>query len=146
MVFGFSRKSWLRLAGDGAWAAFGQIASIVGGVLGIRILTELASPAVFGESALWLGALALARNFFVVPLSMFQVRYYSIYRQDEKLVAFQHHLCRLLDRGMCWILGIGLCIYLGRVAWTGDSLRPGLLAVLLLMNVVDGRRTIFQNQ
>lgn len=144
-MFGFSGKSWARLFRDGSWVLAGQVLTVVAGLVGVRVLTELASPAVFGETALWLGVVTLARNFFVIPVSMFQVRYHPEYKQRGRLDHFLDRTAVFTNRGSIATTAAGTVAYFGWVLVTGESIRPTLLIALLVMSRTDAYRTYYQN-
>ncbi|WP_446810108.1 lipopolysaccharide biosynthesis protein [Methylomonas sp. 2BW1-5-20] len=56
-----------KLCGDAFWALFGQAASALALLLGTRLLTELVSPAVYGQVALLNGFVALGVAVFSYP-------------------------------------------------------------------------------
>ncbi len=56
-----------RLLGDEFWAFSGQILSVLAMLVGMRVLTELVSPAVFGQVALLNGFVALGVGVFSYP-------------------------------------------------------------------------------
>ncbi|MEI8573738.1 lipopolysaccharide biosynthesis protein [Methylomonas sp. LW13] len=64
-MFGALKQS--KLFGDAFWALFGQAASALALLLGMRLLTELVSPAVYGQVALLNGFVALGVAVFSYP-------------------------------------------------------------------------------
>ena len=66
-----------RLATEGAWIVFGQVASIVGALAGVRLLTELLDPSAYGELGLGMTAGALINQLILGPLSNGATRFYS---------------------------------------------------------------------
>ncbi|MCQ8119520.1 lipopolysaccharide biosynthesis protein [Methylomonas rosea] len=63
----FSALKNSKLCGDAFWALFGQAASALALLLGTRLLTELVSPAVYGQVALLNGFVALGVAVFSYP-------------------------------------------------------------------------------
>jgi len=63
----FSALKNSKLFGDAFWALFGQAASALALLLGTRLLTELVSPAVYGQVALLNGFVALGVAVFSYP-------------------------------------------------------------------------------
>jgi O-antigen/teichoic acid export membrane protein len=144
-MLGFSRASWVRFGREGAWVLAGQVGTAVAGLVGVRVLTELAPPAVFGEASLWFGALVLARNFFLVPVSMFQVRYHPDYVRRGQAGAFTRLVRRLAARSTAvFILG-GALVYLGWIWATGTPPRPALLTALACAAGLDTAKSVRQN-
>lgn len=56
-----------RIFGDASWALFGQVGSGLVLLLGTRIITEMVSPAVYGQVALLTGIVALGVGIFAYP-------------------------------------------------------------------------------
>ena len=50
----FNRDRVLRLFKEGTWIAIGQLVSIVGSIVLVRVITEYLEPARYGELALGL--------------------------------------------------------------------------------------------
>jgi O-antigen/teichoic acid export membrane protein len=144
-MLGFSRTSWARFGREGAWVLAGQVGTAAAGLVGVRVLTELAPPAVFGEASLWLGALVLARSFFFVPVSMFQVRFYPDYLRRGQAGTFTRLVRRLAARSTTvFILG-GALVYLAWIWATGTPPRPALLIALACAAGLDTAKSVRQN-
>lgn len=56
-----------RILGDSCWALAGQVGSGIVLLLGTRFITELVSPAVYGQVALMVGLVAIAVSVFAYP-------------------------------------------------------------------------------
>ncbi len=67
------------LLSDGAWLTGLQGLAVLGQLAGIRLLTEIVPPAVFGEFSLWLGIVALAAAGLANPTMQAMLRYYPEY-------------------------------------------------------------------
>jgi O-antigen/teichoic acid export membrane protein len=67
------------LLSDGAWLTGLQGLAVLGQLAGIRLLTEIVPPAVFGEFTLWLGIVALAAAALANPTMQAVLRYYPEY-------------------------------------------------------------------
>ncbi len=65
-----------RILGDGAWVAVGQIAAALGALAGVRLLTELLEPDVYGLVALLLGIAALGQGLAVTPFMQAVLRFH----------------------------------------------------------------------
>ena len=64
---------------DGVWLTGLQGLAVLGQLAGIRLLTEILPPAVFGEFSLWLGIVALAAAGLANPTMQAMLRYYPEY-------------------------------------------------------------------
>lgn len=65
-----------RVATETAWIFAGQAASAIATLVGLRIITEMVPPAVYGAVALALGVVALAHGLAVGPLMQAVLRFY----------------------------------------------------------------------
>ena len=66
-----------KLLGEGVWVATGQFLVALATLLGVRLLTEVISPAVYGSVALIIGLAALGQNLFSSPLLNAAYRFYA---------------------------------------------------------------------
>jgi O-antigen/teichoic acid export membrane protein len=94
----FSTDRIRRLAGEGAWIVFGQVATVVGSLAGVRVLTELLDPSAYGELGLGMTAGALINQVILGPLSNGATRFYppAIEQSDVNgyLAGVRHLLLR----------------------------------------------------
>jgi O-antigen/teichoic acid export membrane protein len=120
----------------------GQVAVALVGLIGVRLLTELAPREIFGEASLLLGIQALCKNIFTTPLSNGQTRFHSGYLQRGHAHWFTRQLARYT-----WIgSGIGILFYIpGFIIWRtlrGGEIRLVLLFALVLMSLIDVPKTL----
>jgi len=66
-----------RLIKEGFWIVFGQILLVFGSLLGVRMLTELLTPAAYGELALGMTIATLVNQTMLGPLSGGLTRFYA---------------------------------------------------------------------
>ncbi len=129
-----------RLAREGAWVAGGQIASALGVLVGIRLLTEILSPAVFGNVSLLLGIAALASGLCTAPLMQAILRFYSASAD----VGHANKLRKIALRTLMFVcLTMGCLIAVGWLVWRaffGGWVWMGILLAAMLF--VDGRRSL----
>lgn len=69
-------RRYRRIAGETAWVFAGQGASAVATLVGLRLVTEMVPPAVYGAVALALGVVTLAHGVAVGPLMQAVLRFY----------------------------------------------------------------------
>ncbi|GAB4174000.1 MAG: hypothetical protein Fur0039_15750 [Rhodocyclaceae bacterium] len=65
-----------RIAAEAAWVLAGQSAAALATLVGLRVITELVSPAVYGAVVLALGVVALAHGLAAGPLMQAVLRFY----------------------------------------------------------------------
>ena len=71
------RERIRRLSKEGFWIVLGQAAAVLGSLAGVRLLTELLAPAVYGELALGLTVAALVNQIVLGPLANGITRFYA---------------------------------------------------------------------
>ncbi|MCK6395844.1 lipopolysaccharide biosynthesis protein [Zoogloea sp.] len=123
---------------DGAWIAALQGLSAVGQLLGMRLLTEVVPPSVFGEVSLWVGAIALVSAAMANPTMQALLRFYPEFHENGKgRIVKDVVISQLLRLG-----GFALPV-LGLVALyfflKGDASASDLL-ILFLLAIVDVAR------
>jgi len=69
---------------DGGWIASMQVLAALGQLVGIRLLTDILPPSVFGEISLWLGGITLVVVGIANPTMQAMVRYYPEYRLRDR--------------------------------------------------------------
>jgi len=119
-----------RALREGAWVFAGQAAVALFGLVGVRVLTELAPERVFGEASLVLGILTLGRNVFVAPFSNAQIKLHPELARQGRGSWFTRQITRYTWLSVALFLALGLPGYL-LWRWMVTDLRPVLLAVLL---------------
>lgn len=72
-----------RLAKEGGWVLFGQISSVLGLILSIKILTQYLSPSIYGDVAIGLTIATLINQLVFGPISAGVLRLYSEAHQQD---------------------------------------------------------------
>ena len=85
-----------RLVREGGWVASGQGVAVVAKIVGLRLITDLVSPQVFGEVVLLLGLAALGTNMFCVPVLSALVRFFPDAARGRRVAAMRFLLRDLL--------------------------------------------------
>lgn len=123
---------------DGAWIAALQGLSAVGQLLGMRLLTEVVSPSVFGEVSLWVGAIALVSAAMANPTMQALLRFYpEFHEKREGLLVKSAVRAQLVKLGK--IALPVLAVALVYAFSTGNASIPDLV-ILLALVVVDVAR------
>lgn len=138
-----SRK---RLVGETAWVFAGQLASTLGTLAGLRLITEVVPPSVYGSVVLAMGIVALAHGFAVGPLMQAVLRFYPEFAGGPGEAVLRRTVVGALRRPVVWLSAI-LLLALG--TWShqvhhGFALGP-LSAVLFLVEVVRSVEVTFLN-
>jgi O-antigen/teichoic acid export membrane protein len=119
-----------RFFSDAAWIVAGQIATALATVLGIRLLTELVSPTIFGSVSLVLGAAALALNVGCVPLNQAALYFYPSMESRNAVGLLREAQVRALGAASLAML---LVVALGGALFVGFGFSTPTLVVLLAL-------------
>src|SRR5207247_7755858 len=103
---GISRARAKRLAKEFFWVGAGQVAAIVGGLAGIRLLTQALSPASYGELALGMTAASLTQQVVVGPAAGAILRFFAPATEAKQLGDYLKASRRLLAEGTLLLVAI----------------------------------------
>jgi len=121
-----------RLGSEFIWIAIGQSIAVLGGIVGIRILTSMLSPERYGELALGMTLATLQQQLIMGPICGACGRYFAPARENGQLVAYLRAVKQLLMGATVLIIGVATLISLGLWAFNYEKwLRLVLLACLL---------------
>ncbi len=91
----FRSERFRRLSKEGIWIVFGQAAAVVGTLVGVRLLTELLSPAAYGELALGMTAATLINQTLFGPLVSGAIRFYASAADQDDISGYLKGVLRL---------------------------------------------------
>lgn len=133
-----------RLSKEGFWIVLGQVLAIAGALFGIRIITELLSPAVYGELALGMTVALLANQLVFGPLVNGVARFYSTAVEKGKLPGYVSAVRRLLLSAALLILLVSILTavvlyFAGAVKWVS------LVVVAAIFSVLAGYSSAFSS-
>lgn len=136
-----------RLLSDAVWTAAGQIATAIGMILGIRVLTELVSPETFGTASLCLGAATLAMNVGCTPLTQAAIHFYPTMASGSAVGSMRdsvrHSLARIGVWGLPFV--VVTMIIVGVMFGAEAALTVGLVAALLVCDCLRSVELTFLN-
>ena len=125
-----------------SWAAFGQISSAIGLVVGIRLLTEFVPPVVYGNVAILLGFGSFCYAVFHAPLFQASIRFFPDAQKRGQAGLLRATVFQLADKALfplafMFVVG-GICYGLstGTPWWFGL-----LLAAILIVDVYKNLET-----
>ena len=76
------------IKGEIAWVMVGQVSALAGGLVGVRLLTELLDPVVYGELALGVTVAVLVNQTVLGPLGNGALRFYAPAVERNELSGF----------------------------------------------------------
>ena len=135
-----------RLLSEGIWVIAGQLFSALGTFLGLRLLTDMVSPQVFGEVVLFSGVVLLANGMAASPLMQGVLRYYPQAVATHSIKALRNIVNRYLAKLTLFTsvaCVLGLAVY-GSFASVNHWL-SGLMIVLLILDVIRQRELTLLN-
>lgn len=145
-AFGFSAQSWRRAGSEASWVVAGQVMTAIAGLVGVRVLTELATTQIMGKVSLLLGIFAIVRNVFVAPIGNVQIRFHPENAAAGRVVWFTGEIRRLTFAGA---FAMTLVLLAAISVW--KLLDPAVPAGVLMVLAVaysgfDAARSVRMNQ
>gem|GEM_PF-308795 len=130
-----------RLSREFFWVGLGQAATVLGAVVGVRILTGILTPQAYGELALGMTVATLATQTVLGPLGNAAMRFFAPAREAGALQSYLAAVKRLLleASGTTGALAFVLILILGVTGqrkWVGLVLAATLFALLSGYNSV----------
>jgi O-antigen/teichoic acid export membrane protein len=126
-----------RLAKEGIWVIGGQMASVVGALVLVRVLTEYLEPAQYGQLALGLTVAGLVNQVVMGGVTAGIGRFYSIAAEKCDLPSYLRASQRLMGYATVAVAAIALGLMSG-LLWLGYSQWVGLAAAALVLSVLSG--------
>jgi O-antigen/teichoic acid export membrane protein len=126
-----------RLAKEGSWIVIGQIASVTGALVLVRVLTEYLDPAQYGQLALALTVATLINQVVLGGIAAGIGRFYSVAAEEHNLGGYVHDSGRLVGYATLAVVMVGLILMSGLLL-LGYSRLTGLVAAALLFAVLSG--------
>jgi len=121
-LYQFTSERFQRLGREFLWIASGQAAATLGSLVGMRLLTGVLSPDIYGELALGMTLATLVNQVVFGPLGVAVLRFFAPAREAQECANFLAALRRLLARatGVAVLLAVGTCLVLlliGQFNW-----------------------------
>ena len=126
-----------RLAREGTWILLGQVASVAGALVLVRVLTGRLDPTEYGHLAIGLTVAGLVNQVVMGGVSAAVARFYSIAAEAQDLPAYLRSSRRLMAWATAAVGLIGLALIpcllaLGQRQWVG------LAAAALALSIASG--------
>ena len=128
--FSFAPEKILR---EGIWSAFGKIATALGVLFGVRLLTEFVPKETYGKISLLIGIATLGSNLFAYPLISAAQRFHPEMALKGNIPLLRRTIVGILK----WTVGILVsCILLGGLFFRfGTISYPAFLALVAFIVV-----------
>lgn len=126
-----------RNAREAGWIVAGQIVSVLGALVLVRVLTEHLDPTQYGQLALGLTVAGLVNQVVMGGVTAGIGRFYSIATEKQNLHSYFRASRRLMLYATLAVVVIGLVLMIG-LFWLGYSQWMGLAAAALAFSVISG--------
>lgn len=126
-----------RLAKEGSWIVIGQIASVLGSLVLVRVLTEYLEPMEYGQLALGLTIATLVNQVAMGGVTAGIGRFYSIAAEKGDLWGYFRASRRLMCYATLAVSVIAVIVITG-LSVAGESRWLGLAAAVLVFSVLSG--------
>lgn len=140
MRFVNATPRFYRLAKEGGWIVAGQIATVLGALVLVRVLTEYLDPAQYGQLALGLTVAGLVNQVVMGGVTSGIGRFYSIAAEKDDLPSYLLDSRRLMVYASTAVVAIALVLMAG-LFLLGYSQWMGLAAAALVLSVLSGYNT-----
>lgn len=126
-----------RLFKESAWIATGQVASVIGSLVLVRVLTEHLDPARYGELALGLTIGGLINQVVTGGVGAGIGRFYSIASEKHALKCYLKASASLMGWASLGITAIGIILMVGLLG-TGQTEWISLTVAVFLLSILNG--------
>jgi O-antigen/teichoic acid export membrane protein len=131
------RSRLRRLASEGSWILVGQIATVSGSLVLVRVLAEHLDPIQYGELALGLTIAGLVNQTITGGLSVGIGRFYSVAVERDDFIGYISGSRNILKNGTAAVAFLGFCLLVGLYCF-GYSKWMGLAAAALVLSLLSG--------
>ena len=131
-----------RLSKESGWILIGQITSVMGTLLIVRVLTQYLAPAEYGDLALGLTLAGLVNQVALGGVTSGIGRFYSVAIEKGDLWGYLRAAKRLMIYATFGVVCIAAALLAGLVA-IGQTHWLGLTAAVLIFSVLSGYNSAF---
>lgn len=130
-----------RLSNESFWIVFGQALSMLGMLVGVRVMTELLDPAAFGDLALAMTIALFVNQCILGPLGQGVVRLYAPAVEQADLGGYWDAARRLAVWASCCIGVVALALSAVLLA-SGQERWASMVIAVLFLSIVLGYNSI----
>lgn len=138
----FSR--FQKMAKEFFQVGLGQAIAILGGLIGVRLLTNMMTPSSYGELALGVTFLTLIQQLIMGPVTNGFARYFVIAQEKEDVKAYLKAVWSLLIKSSLYTIGI-LFFVIFVLLLTNNWVWIGLLVLSSLFTLVSSYNIALDN-
>jgi O-antigen/teichoic acid export membrane protein len=126
-----------KLLGEGGWILTSQLASVLGALVLVKVLTESLEPHEYGQLALALTVASFINQIVMVGLNAGIGRFYSIAAEEGDLPGYLRASFQLLAKASIVLIFISL-VFIACLFWLGYIQWVGLAVAALAFSVFSG--------
>lgn len=137
----FRSARFHRLFKESFWVVLGQAVAVIGALVGVRLLTELLTPASYGELALGMAVATLINQTVLGPLSNGANRFYAPAQEQGDLGSYLDAVRRLVLSAtgiivLMILLTVAGLLIVGRTEWIAIAIAAIIFATLSGYNAI----------
>jgi O-antigen/teichoic acid export membrane protein len=126
-----------RVGREFFWIGLGQTGAVLGGIIGVRLLTQALSPEKYGELALGLTMVGLVTQLTMGPLGQGILRFFGSAQEGGEVRAYLNGIWNLLGRACFLVTCLAILILIG--LWgLGQAAWIGLISIAFVFALVSG--------
>lgn len=133
-----------RVSKEGSWIIVGQILTVLGSLFGVRVLTEIMSPSVFGELALGMTVATLVVQIITGPLGNGLARFYAPAAEQEDLAGYFKSVRLLVMWSTGFIVVLGL-LSVGALALANHGEVIAIVVAALFYSILSGYNSMLNS-
>lgn len=132
-----------RVGKELIWVIIGQVVALIGGVIGVRLLTGYLGPAAYGELALGVTIAGFLGQILFGPLGQSLGRFFAAFKEQARLKAVFGSLKIILSWSCTAIILLGICsaLVIGS-KWSGKW--GWLILTSVMFGTISGTAGLFQ--
>jgi len=122
-----------RVGREAVLVSLGQAAAIIGSLFGVRLLTGLLSPKVYGELALAMTASTLVSQVILGPISTGAMRFYGVAKDAGNFRDYLAAVCNLAFKATGTLLFVVVIVVGLVLTWQANWVLLGVMALVFAL-------------
>jgi O-antigen/teichoic acid export membrane protein len=128
--------------GEFTWVVAGQIASAMGALVGVRLLSGSLHQTGYGDLALALTVATLGQQVLLGPLSVAGQRFFVLANEGGERIEFISAIRELFKRSVQILIGMNACLYVVLSLVWNDFLSPTTFGLAILFSITSGANSL----
>ena len=128
--------------GEFAWVIIGQIASALGALVGVRLLSDALHRSGYGDLALAITVATFGQQVLLGPLSVAGQRFFVLANEEDERAEFFTVITELFKRSVQILISINLILFLILSSAWNDFLPPTTFGLAILFSIISGANSL----